>query len=538
MSAASRPRIAPLSVVLALAFAPLAAGCSESSSSSGGGTTTTSDISCDPAPKGSAVPFVEAAKEWGLDFVHHTQTPYCDIRDAVGGPGVCAFDYDRDGDVDLYFTDRAPYPNRLYRNDAGKLTDVTMESGAGIVNDSHCCLAFDYDADGDLDLFVGSSGADKLLRNDGGKFTDATDAAGLVETGYSTTATAGDIDGDGDLDLFVGHLITPSTCPEYCSPSPKACKAEKNALFVNDGGKFHDASEERGIPEENPTLASLFFDFDLDGDLDLYVGNDIGQSNPDRLYKNDGKGFFHDAAPGLGLTLYGTDTMGVDVGDTDGDGRTDLVITDFRLSPTRLVRCPNPNLNCEMVGISAASADSVKWAVALADFDHDRDLDIFTVSGNVEVPDGYPGDLHQLHWNDGTGTFTLYTPSAGEALAERHIGRGAAFADLDGDLDLDVVIANAGQPAQILINQAASGHALLVELDSLSAGARVTVEGKDVKRLEHALVGGGYAGSSDPRVHFGLGETCAVDVTVEWPGGEKRSVPGVRAGQSIRIERP
>ena len=91
------------------------------------------------------------------------------------------------------------------------------------------------------------------------------------------------------------------------------------------------------------------------------------------------------------------------------------------------------------------------------------------------------GDLHQLHWNDGTGTFTLYAPAAGDALAERHIGRGAAFADLDGDLDLDIIIANAGQPAQILINQAASGHALLVELDTLSAGARVSVEGKDVK---------------------------------------------------------
>jgi hypothetical protein len=515
------------------------AGCSNVPESPGGTQDTTTEITCDPHPKGEAVPFTDATAALGIDFRHHAATEFCDIRDTVGGPGVCAFDYDGDGDIDLYFVDRATHPNRLFRNDGAAFTDVTAEAGVALEDDdSHSCLAFDHDGDGDLDLFVGSSGPDRLLRNDGGKFTDVTAESGISETGFSTTATAGDIDNDGDLDLFVGHLVDPSSCPEIvCSPPPKLCAYEKNTLFLNDGGSFHDVTDERGLTHVEPTLASLFFDIDLDGDLDLFVGNDMGSKNPDRLYRNDGKGFFKDAAPGLGLSLYGTDTMGVDVGDADGDGSVDLVVSDFRLLPTRLVRCPDPVLPCEMVGINEQSTESVKWGIALADFDQDRDLDIFTVSGNVEVPPDYPGDRHQLHWNDGTGVFTLHVPGAGDPLAELHLGRGAAFADLDGDLDLDIVIANADRPAQVLLNQAAGGHALLVELDTLSAGARVTVDGPGVQRTEQALIGGSYAGSSDPRVHFGMGETCAVDVTVTWAGGATKTVEGVRTGQVLRVER-
>jgi len=506
-----------------------------------GGTTTTDtapEITCDPPPKGGTVPFTDGAEEWGLDFRHHAATAFCDIRDTVGGPGVCSFDYDGDGDVDLYFVDREPYPNRLYRNDGGHFTDVTEQTGAGLTDDSHSCLAFDYDGDGDVDLFVGNSGADKMLRNDGGTFVDATADVGLVEDGYTTTATAGDIDADGDLDLFVGHLVTPETCFQgVCSPPPKVCDSERNNLYLNEGGKLTDVTLERGLPQKEPSLASLFFDFDADGDVDLFVGNDMGNMNPDRLYKNDGKGFFHDAAPGHGLELYGTDTMGVDVGDADGDGMIDLVVSDFRELPTRLVLCPRLELPCDMVGINEESTDAVKWGIALADFDQDRDLDIFTTGGDVDIPEGYAGDLHQLHHNDGEGLFTVYKPGPDEALARRHIGRGAAFADIDGDLDLDVIVANADGPAQILINTGSSGYAMLVELDTLSAGARVTVTAKGFSRTQLAKVGGSYAGSSDPRVHFGMGDTCAADVTVEWPDGTTKTMSSVKTGQLVKVER-
>jgi hypothetical protein len=440
--------------------------------------------------------------------------------------------------MDLYFADRAPYPNRLYRNEGGHFTDVTDESGAGLTDDTHACLAFDYDGDGRVDLFVGTSGKDRLLRNEGGHFTDVTDAVGLVEEGFTTAATAGDIDGDGDLDLFVGHLVTPNTCPKpYCWPSPASCKPEKNALFLNEGGMFHDVAAERGITEEEPTLASLFFDADADGDLDLFVGNDIGLKFPDRLYRNDGKGFFSEVGAKAGLTMPGTSTMGVDVGDADGDGTLDVVVSDYKDSPIRLAVCKEVGAPCEMIGIDQESTASVKWSVALADFDQDRDLDIFAVAGATVVPKGYVGDRHQLHWNDGTGVFTRYAPGDGDPLAETHLGRGAVFADMDGDLDLDVVIANADGTAQLLLNQAAGGYGLLVELDSLSAGAQVTVEGAGVRRTEQALIGGTYAGSSDPRIHFGLGGTCSVDVTVVWPGGATKTLKDVATGQLVKVAR-
>ncbi|MBK8258778.1 MAG: CRTAC1 family protein [Polyangiaceae bacterium] len=527
--------------VCCLLLCTLLSACNSDPSTGTGGadsTTTTETIQCDPPSPGSKVPFVDVTDEWNLTFEHHATTEFCDITDTVGGPGVCAFDADGDGDVDLYFLDREGFPNKLYRNDGQTFTDVTEGSGAGLTDDSHACLAFDYDGDGDLDLFVGNSGPDKLLKNTGGVFEDVTEELGLIETGYTTTATAADIDVDGDLDLFVGHLVTPETCPAgFCSPTPKACEAETNMLWVNTGGMFINESDARGITHQEPTLASLFFDFDSDGDVDLFVGNDIGSKNPDRLYKNDGTGHFKDAAQGLGLELYGTDTMGIDVGDADGDGKVDIVMTDFELQPTRLITCKDPVLPCDMVGINQESTQTVKWGIALADFDHDTDLDIFHTGGHVNVPVDHAGDLHQLHWNDEEGFFTYHVPSEGEALAERHLGRGAAFADLDGDLDLDIVIANADRPAQILLNQAAGGHALLVQLDSLSAGARVTVQSGGTSRTEHALVGGSYAGSSDPRVHFGLGNTCAVDVLVQWPGGAEKQIKGVSTGQSLLVVR-
>jgi enediyne biosynthesis protein E4 len=488
-----------------------------------------------PLPKADPVMFTDATAALGIDVTHHFATDFCELTDTTGGPGVCVLDYDGDQDLDIYFVDRAPHSNHLYRNDGERFTDVTEATGAGDTGDSMGCLAFDADGDADIDLYVSNVGPDRLLRNDEGVFTDATEELGIQEDGFSSSATAGDIDGDGDLDLVVGQLVDEESCPEMCFLLPLACPARRTLVFENRGAEFVETGMERGITAEEPTLATLLFDIDGDGDLDLYLGNDMGVLYSDRLYVNDGTGHFVDQADAFGLAAAGTDTMGVDVGDYDGDGVPDLITTDFKHKPTRLFHCFPAPLPCSFESLGAESLPSVDWGVGFVDFNHDGRLDVFTAGGDVYDPDRI-GDRNQVYFNR-EGRFFEHLPAAGEALDDRQISRGAAFGDLDGDGDVDVVVANAGGTAQVLYNQSAAGHSLTVALDTRSAGARVTVTAGGRALTEQALIGGSYLGSSDPRIHFGLGEACTADVSVRWLDGSTRDFTEVTANQVLRVDR-
>jgi enediyne biosynthesis protein E4 len=489
-------------------------------------------LTCDAPPSPSGPPFIDATAELGIDFEHHIPGEFCELPDTIGGPGVCAFDYDGDADIDLYFADREGFDNRLFENQGDQFVDRTSVLPTD-PRDSVGCLAFDRDGDGDLDLYVTNNGPDQLLDNVGGTFVDATASLGIAADGFSTSATAGDMDGDGDLDLFVGRLVQLDTCPDDCFLFPLECAAEQNLLFENRGGEFVEVSASRGVDHADPTLASLFFDFDSDGDLDLYAGNDMGIMFPDRLYENDGTGHFADIAQAVGFAAPGTDTMGIDVGDFDFDGFVDAFISDFKGYPLRVLHCYGKDAGCNLEGLAQESVEYVNWAVALADFDRDGEFDIFTTSGDVA---GMDGDPNQLFLGDGV-SFSYHEPAAGEALAELHRSRGAAFADLDGDGDLDVAVANAGGPAQVLLNQSTKGHGFSVSLDTLAAGARVEATIGDRTVVEHALVGGGYLGSSDPRLYFALGDACGAPVRVTFPGGETRDLGLIRAGDSADASR-
>ena len=479
------------------------------------------EVACPAAPEPEAVPFVDATAELGIDAEHHFGTEFCQLTDTVGGPGVCVFDYDGDGALDLYFVDRAGHSNRLFRNDGASVTDATASDSAAVDSDTMACLAFDRDGDGDLDLYLSNVGADQLLDNDGaGNFVDISSSAGIDVGGFSSSATAGDIDGDGDLDLFVARVVDLSTCPDECYLFPVACDAEQNALLVNDGGSFTEQSAARGIDEAEPTLAPLFVDFDRDGDADLYVGNDMGAFFPDRFYVNDGTGNFVDVAQELGLDVPGSDTMGVDIGDYDLDGTSDFVITDFKDRPLRVLRCFEPELPCSNE-VVPDGLDYVKWGVGFVDFDQDGALDLFATAGDVADVDAPSANPNHLYFGNGLGGFEEYLPDAGDALAHEATSRGAAFGDLDGDGDVDVVVANAGGTHQVLRNTAALGYAITIELDTLAAGAVVEMTSERSQLSEHVLIGGSYAGSSDPRVHFGLGPACQADVAVRFLDGQQ-----------------
>jgi hypothetical protein len=517
-----RAGLARLALASILSILP---GCGDDGGSGGGAT-------CPAPPGGDARMFVDRAAELGVTFVHHPQTPLCHITDTVGGPGTCVFDADGDGDMDAFFVDRGPHPSALYRNDGGSFVDVAAQAGVADPGDAIGCLAFDYDGDGDQDLFVTTTGPDRLYRNDGGTFADVTAAAGIVEAGYSTSAAAGDIDRDGDLDLFVGRLVVLSTCPDECYLFPIACQAETNLLFVNEGGAFVEASAARGLTDADPTLAALFFDEDDDGDLDLYVGNDMGVAFPDRLYVNDGAGNFVDQASSRGYSAAGTDTMGVDVGDYNADGTTDMVTTDFKDRPTRLYDCFDEALPCSFESMPPESTQGVHWGVGFVDVDHDGDLDLFQSGGDVFDPD-LAGTPNQLFLNRGDGRFDHFAPPPESGLARLAVHRGVAFGDLDEDGDVDAVVAaNGGTPA-MLYNVGAAGHAIRVALGSRDAGARVTVRYEGRTLTEQALIGGSYLGSSDPRLHFGIGGACEADVEIRYLDGTAKRAK-VRAGDTYR----
>ncbi len=491
---------------------------------------------CPPPPVPSDPLFVDGTDALGVDVTHHLQTDFCDLPDTVGGIGVCLFDYDGDGDLDMYFVDRAPEPNRLLRNDGDGFTDVTEESGAGLTTDSMGCVAFDYDGDGDLDLYVTNVGPDVLLENNDGRFSDVTSAAGIDAPGMGISATAGDMDGDGDLDLFVGQLVELSSCPDECLFPPLACSEnQRNLLFENRGGTFVEVAVERGIDHAEPTLATLMYDFDGDHDLDIYVGNDMGAVFADRLYLNDGTGHFREAAEEYDLDAPGTCTMGVDAGDFDRDGRIDLVITDFEDRPLRFFRCYDPTRPCSNE-VAPDGKDAVKWGVGFVDFDNDLDLDVYVANGEVRF---WEEERNYLYFNDGAGRFTEHLPGSAEVLADLYVSRSVAFGDLDNDGDVDVVVTNAGDRAQVLLNQSAAGHSLHVALDSLAAGARVEVapRGGTARLAELALIGGSFASTNDARLHFGLGDACRADITVTYVGGETRVISDAAAGSVVSVPR-
>ncbi|MEK6608376.1 MAG: CRTAC1 family protein [Myxococcota bacterium] len=489
---------------------------------------------CDPpTPEGAGAPlFRDDSAALGIDFVHHGD-PKTENFIRLLVPGVCLFDFNGDGRLDLYFADTAGNPNRLYRNDCGGFTDVTEAMRVGDLGEGVGCLAFDYDNDADMDLYVTNQGEDRLLRNDGCRFTDVTAEAGISEPLASTSATAGDVDNDGDLDLFVGVSTRPP------------------ALFINDGaGAFHDEAAARGFVYSDQTLATLFVDFDADGDVDLFVGNDAGPVQPDRLYVNDGLGAFQDLAPAMGLAYDSTgdsaDTMGVDVGDYDRDGCLDVAITNLSNRHAFIYDCDcSPTITCHEasaeLGVAGPTAGYTNWGVGFVDMDQDADLDLFTASGLLGGAQMVPNtdQRNQLFWNE-AGVFVEHAPEPSDALEVEQNSRGAAFGDIDGDGDLDVVVANFGQPPAVLRNNAASGHFLMVRLVGTSSnrqgvGALVTVIIDGRTLTEPAVAGGSYLGSSDPRVHFGLGDAMFADLVVAWPSGIVQYLSDLQADQFLTV---
>ena len=529
-------------------------------------------------PTGQPPLFREVASETGLSFHHFTGATGEYYMPEIMGSGAALFDYDNDGDPDIYLLQsiklnpseqaKLKYPppkdwkpgNRLFRNElvpGGKLkfTDVTEVAGVGLVAYGMGAATGDYDNDGDVDLYVTNFGSNVLYRNNGnGTFTNVTDQAGVDDPRWSTSAAFVDYDQDGRLDLFVCNYVdftvkgnkpcfAPTGEVDYCSPS--SYKPVPDRLFHNEGGgKFSDATQSSGIGfAYGPGLGVTCADFNSDGLVDIYVAND-GAAN--LLWLNKGGGKFEEGGLMAGAA-YAADGapragMGVTAGDIDNDGDDDLLVTNLTKQGSTLFRNNGKGLFDDMTvdfNLAQPSFLSTGFGASWFDYDNDGWLDLFVANGAVTLmPNlrGQPYPFHQrnqlFHNEPGRQptqrTFREITAEAGPALQLSEVSRAAAFGDIDNDGDVDVLVANNNGPARLLLNQEATkNHWLQVKptgdkdnRDGL--GARVAVIRKTGTIWRRVHADGSYLAANDVRVHFGLGKDAAIErVGVIWPNGSR-----------------
>ncbi len=513
--------------------------------------------------------FRDAAEEWGVEFRHHHGGSGRRYMVETMSGGVAIVDYDGDGDLDLFFVDGGVLPgyegeapsSRLLRNDGGRFVDVTEGSGLEVAGYGMGVAVGDADGDGRVDLYVTAYGANQLFRNRGdGSFEDVSETSGLADPLWSASAAFVDADLDGDLDLYVGNYLDfdlekHRECrdanngePIYCPP--KTYPGVPDRFYRNDGGGvFTSAREEAGlVPSENmAALGVVVGDVDVDGWPDLYIAND---EEPNLLFLARGGGRFEDQGllSGSALSERGSVEagMGVDLGDIDGDGLPDIVVTNFEKESNGLYRNLGGGLFIDQrypANIAESSLLMLGFGVALADLDHDRDLDLLIGNGHVrdnadDFGDSSYAQRNQVLVNDGRGRFTE-VPQPG--FGPPRVTRGLAYGDLDRDGDLDFVAVSSNDRAEALENLAANGDWLQIDLVGAGAnpqalGARLVLhlDGEAIHREVRTTAS--YLSQNSNVVHYGLGDSEVADrVDVTWPRGQRQRLVALPSNRFVRL---
>ena len=514
--------------------------------------------------------FVDVTEEAGIHFKHNNgATDHKHIIETMGS-GAVFFDYDTDGDPDLYFVNSGNVPqenqhppgNVLYRNEGdGTFMDVTEISRTGDTGYGMAASAADIDNDGDLDLYVANFGPDKLYRNNGdGTFTDITEAAGIDNTLWSIAAVYLDFDVDGDLDIFViNYLVYELSMPVSTYKGivgyghPRSYKGTPDVLYRNNGdGTFTNIAETAGVtnPVEGRGMAAVAWDYDQDGLPDVYVAND---TNRNFLYHNNGDGTFTDESIfiGVGYDDRGTaeGSMGIDCADYNGDGWFDLIVANSEKATLYK--------NEEGFFFTDATADSgleqptlpfVGFSPLFLDYNNDGHLDMFCANGHpqdiVEIlmDNETYAQRDQIFQNNGDGTYTDVSATAGTYFSEQLVGRAAATADYDNDGDPDIVIMNSNQRAVLLRNDGGNlKNYLSIKLVGTRSnrdgiGTKVTVTRGDMTQIREVKSGSSYASGSDTRLLFGLGENQGVEkVSIVWQSGTTQELGNVSINQTLTI---
>jgi hypothetical protein len=519
-----------------------------------------------------AILFTDVTKETSITFVHADGSSGRRYIVESVSSGLALFDYDGDGDVDIYFLNGAPLKgtrykkapkNELYQNEGNwKFTNVTDRAGVGDTGFGLGVTVGDYDNDGNLDLYLNNYGPNVLYRNKGdGTFEDVTAKAG-VAAGHKVGAAAHflDMDKDGDLDLFVAnylgftyenHLMRSSKgIHKYAGPMDFPPMA--NDLFRNNGdGTFTDVSIASGVAEHKGWgMGGVCADFDNDGDTDVYIANDVYANF---LFENDGTGKFEEIGlfAGLAYDLHGDDqgSMGIDCGDYDNDGLLDFYQTSYAEELTVLYRNLGGGIFEDVTmatGAGTGTLAHVTWGTGLVDFDNDGDRDIFVACGhlqdNVEQYNNSASTFVRniVLMNTGDGKFIDVSNQSGDGMKVKLRSRAAGFDDLDNDGDVDAVILNSRCEPTILRNDSsAKGHWLQVHLRGVKTnrdgiGARVKVVSGDLTLIDEVHSGRGYQSHYGMRLHFGLKDRDKVDrIEVRWIGGSTDMFENLAVDQII-----
>ena len=515
--------------------------------------------------------FTDVTAAAGVTFRHNSGAFGQKLLPETMGSGVVVLDVDNDGRQDLFFVNGKAWAGRppsrslpaLYRNvGGGRFADVTRAAGLAVEMYGMGGAAADYDNDGFVDLFVTGVGGNRLFRNSGkGTFTDVTARSGVGRAAFSASAAWLDYDRDGRLDLYVTNYVQwqqdkdlrcalDGKHKSYCTP--EVYKGDSPWLFRNTGkGTFVDVTRKAGLHDpSSKALGVSLIDYDADGWMDLFVAND---TQPNRLYRNTGKGTFVDEAVAAGVAFNEAGAaragMGTDVADFEGSGRPGVLIGNFSNETLSLYRNEGEGLFTDQAPSTSLGRDSLltlTFGCFFFDADNDGALDIFAANGHVaddiakvQPKIAYAQPAH-LFRNLGKARFEDVAARI-PALAQPVVARGAAHADIDNDGDQDIVVTVNNGPARVLRNESRGGRALRLSLTGVKAnrsaiGAQVRVTAGGVTRLAMVKTGSSYLSQSELPLTFGLGQASGVEqVEIRWPGGQVDRLGPQAAGQTLQV---
>jgi hypothetical protein len=527
-----------------------------------------------PPRKSSGIHFSDVTQQAGIRFTHNNGAFGKKYLPETLGPGCAFIDYDGDGYPDILLVNGADWPGhpksgkttlKLYHNNGnGTFSDVTARAGLAISLYGMGAAVGDYDNDGHPDVFITALGQNRLFHNNGnGTFTDVTKQAGMIgPSEFSTSAAWVDYDKDGKLDLVVSNYVQWSpqgdlyctldgTRKSYCTP--ESYKGSSARLWHNLGnGKFEDVTQKVGMFDNtSKSLGVTILDYDNDGWPDILIAND---TQPNKLYRNNGNGTFTEKAVQAGVAFSEDGVaragMGVSAGDYDRSGRESLVISNFSNQMLSLYHNEGNGLFVDEAAraeVGRASLLTLGFSCFFFDYDLDGWQDIFVANGHIEediervqkrIKYRQPPHLFR---NLGNGKFAEVTDQMGPLASLPWIKWGDAFADIDNDGDLDLLIMTIAGPALLFRNDGGTNQSLRVKLvgtrsnrDGIGAVVRVTSSGG---RQSQMLKSGGYLSSSELVLTFGLGsDRKASSVEIAWPSGQIDRLSNLDAGQTVTVQ--